>query len=205
MRASYLGWSISLALGVAGLVAACSGGDEPIGGGGVIATGDAGGAPTDVPDTIEPHPELCQGLTLGGEATEELELMGDAPPPLGGKIEPGLYDLTELYTYTPASPPQDPGDDEPVTVHLSGRTGQATVIVTTYRMQIIEAYGTVGAALGAPTSRALAYRTDGTSLVGTNVCPSTAPPAPFSFSTTSPNSFALYVDASHRAIFTRRP
>jgi|GEM_PF-4942078 len=191
---------------------ACSDDDRPGNGSssGTVTPFDGGGSSNDgaAPDaaTITPRPDLCEGLELAGATIEELQLPGEAPPALGGEVAPGTYDLTELYAYAGDANPSDAGSEgEPPATRLTGNAARATVVVSRFEMRVIEARGTSqDGGLGAPTTRAVLYRVDGTDLVATAVCPTTALPVRIPFSTAG-GGLALFRDATHREVYTPRP
>lgn len=203
-------WATGTALVLVGTLAltlaACSDDDMPAAsssGTTPVQADGGGGAPEASASQITPRPDLCASLALGGEAVTELRLRGDAPPPLGGVLAPGTYDLVELNEYAgSASPETDGGEDAPSTV-VTGRQAQITIVVTEFELRVIEARGNVGA-LAAPTTRAMLYRTEGAYLLGTLVCPSTALPATIPYSAAGAG-FAIFPDAKHRELYVLRP
>ena len=180
---------------------------------GSTAVPDSGGARVEAgPDaaSITPRPDLCQGMTRGGDVVLEVALTGDPPPPLGGTIELGTYDLVEMNAYAPAQTldggsedggPEDGGPEGPPN-GPTGRSAQATIIVTQFEMRVIEARGPTGA-LGPEAARASLYRVDGTNILSTSVCPTTALPAPIAFSAVG-TGLALFTDGTHRELYTKR-
>lgn len=187
-------------------LAACSdddGNPAPAGSSGTPpVTVDGGRTPEASVSQITPRPDLCEGLTLGGDPVSELRLSGEPPPPLGGALAPGTYDLVELDEYTGASPDPDAGEDAP-TSGTTGRQAQASIVLTQFELRVAEARGAVGAQ-GEKQARALLYRTEGNYLIGTAVCPSTALPASMAYSAVG-NGFAIFPDARHRELYVLRP
>ncbi|MDB4944632.1 MAG: hypothetical protein JWP97_4166 [Labilithrix sp.] len=188
-------------------VAACSGGDDnpavstssSSSSGG--ATADAGEGGVDAA-SIKPRPDLCEGLSLvEGEVPERL-LPGEAPAAAGGTVETGTYDLVELNAYESAAGADAGGEGEVPSTRLTGRAGQSTLVVDDFSLSTIETYGNTGA-LAPPTSAGVLYRIDGSSLVETAVCPSTALPVRAAFSA-FPGGLALFPDPLHRRLFHRR-
>ncbi|MBX3187094.1 MAG: hypothetical protein KF819_08770 [Labilithrix sp.] len=194
----------SCVLAVVALTAGCSDDDRP----------SSSPPPADVPAqdastgfdaaSITPRPDLCEGLARQGDAVPELELRGDAPAPLGGTIVPGTYDLAELYAYAGEQP--GGSDEETPGSKITGRAGQGTLVVTQYEMRFLEARGAAESDAKAwpEQARAVLYRVDGTSLVSTAVCPTTALPVSLPFSAVG-TGLAIFVDPTHREVYTLRP
>lgn len=200
---------------VAGLLVACSDGrptassnvnptgqDGGPGGRGLADGGDAG------PDAsvITPRPDLCEGLSLDTDRVPEIEYYDDPPPALGGEVQAGTYELTELAVYAgeDARPEPDGGADPP-TARFTGRAAKGTMILTEFEMRIIEALGQDSeGGLGPPESRASLYRVDGANILATSVCPTTALPAPIPFSAVG-DTLALFPDPKTRMLYRLRP
>lgn len=153
--------------------------------------------------TITPRPDLCQGLKRETDPVQELELLGDAPAPLGGTIAPGTYDLAELTAYGYVRD-ADAGDEAPSS-RLTGKAAQITLIVTKFEMRRIEARGAANSdtATWPEKTSAVLYRTTGTDILGTGVCPETSLPAPTAYSAVG-TGLALFVDKTHRELFVLR-
>jgi hypothetical protein len=205
--------SLGFVMAAASVVGAC--GDAgprgtAITGGGGVGDGDGGGAErlTEASTSeggvaITPRPDLCDGLMLGGNPIAETSLAGGPPPPLGGKVIPGTYDLEELDVYAAARAGDGGGDSTPVPPP-TGRVAQATIVVTEFAVRTIEAHGSsMDAGLPPETARAVLYRVDGTSLVVTAVCPTTEQPRSVPFSAVG-GGLALFVDDTHRELYVRR-
>ncbi len=197
------------ALLATGAVAAC--GDASMAAGapapeaGTTPQPEAGSGPDAA--TITPRPELCADLALGGKPVSELELASNAPPPLGGEIAPGAYDLVEANVYSGPPPPgSSGGDGEGSTTRLTGRIVQGTLVITPFELRGVEASSEAGADAGLtpPRARAALYRVEGTSLIETEVCPATVLPAGVPFSSVG-GGLALFTDATHRLLYVRRP
>lgn len=155
--------------------------------------------------SITPRPDLCMGLTRGGDAVPEIEVRGNSPPPLGGTIAPGTYDLRELTAY--AGDAADGTDPEDVpSSRLTGKAAQITVLVTDNSLRFVEARGAMTeqvATLAPETTRATLYRVEASSLVMTAVCPATAAPSPVSFSAVG-TGLAIFPDGKHRELYGLR-
>jgi hypothetical protein len=188
------------------LAAACNGGGTD------TATPNDAGAGLDV---IEPPPnegglppvmpELCKSVDAAGDQQQELALQSDPPPPLGGDIAPGIYDLTELDFY--AGKP-DASDEAGSPTPTSDRIAKATLTIvddqTQHTLQLGESYGTVTGGLGAPTARAFVFQKKDTSLLASQACPDAKPTTAIPYSASGPG-IALFIDANHRLVFARRP
>lgn len=205
------GFTFFACIVAAALATACSDDAPPAAGtagssgsSGLPAEGGTGPGATSDAAGITPRPDLCQAATSGGDRVSELELPGEPPPPLGGTIAPGTYDLVELNAYADPKAPADAGEEGPQS-RPTGQAAQITIVVTQNELRFLEARGPADSEAGwAPaTARAMLYRTDGTSLVMTAVCPATAAPAGLPFSAVG-NGFALFVDPSHRQLFVAR-
>lgn len=199
----------ALAMGLA----ACSGGDRPAATGNVSpsptsTTGRDGGDPAEAgidAASITPRPDLCEGLTLGGPVVAEIEHPGEAPAPAGGEITQGTYNLTAVDVYQPDGGTPDGGDgNNGADPRFTGNTAQATLTVSEFAMQTIEARGTESGGLGPATTSAVLYRVDDGSLVATPVCPETAVPERRSF-TARANGLLLFPDAEHVLTYSLKP
>lgn len=155
--------------------------------------------------SIKTRPELCQGLVRGGQPISELEHASDPPPALGGTVVPGTYDLSELIVYSGPPDPGSSGGGGPVTTRVTGRAAQITLVITEFELRSIEARGAPDGDGGLleGRSRAGLYRTDGTSLFETEVCPGTSLPVALPFSAVG-GGLALFTDAKHRELYVRR-
>jgi len=172
--------------------------------------GSGAQAPAEVDASIS-NPSLCEGLTLGGDAVVERERVGQAPPPTGGEVLEGTYDLTELTSYIPSNPdcteptePPEEGsepDGECPSLRRTDRVAQVTLVVTKYAIQRIEATG-VGA-VGAPTASAVVYEIDDTFLATTALCPDGGAKERTAYSA-SGGALTLFVNGKEE-LFVRRP
>ncbi len=197
---------VACALALPALLAACS--DD-----GAIAPGaDSGGIASDANSdasgfdaaSITPRPDLCEGLSRGGSLVPEIGFLGPGPPPLGGTVVAGTYDLSELDLYDDPGLPdagQDGGEGSPNT-RLTGQAAQITIVVSEFAIRTVEARGGAGG-LPPERTRAVLYRVDRTSLVMTEVCPSTALPVSVSFSAVG-GGLAIFTDPKHRELYVRR-
>ena len=149
-----------------------------------------------------PQPDLCKGGVLGPQAIAELTQVGSPPPPIGGAIAVGTYDLAELNVYRTADAGADSGEGPPGE-GLSGRSGNATLVVTTNTLAFIEAYGKTGA-LDPAAPSGYAYSAAGTAISAAKVCPETVATKGIPYSAVG-DSLALFVDPAHREVFRRRP
>ncbi|MDB4933820.1 MAG: hypothetical protein JWP87_792 [Labilithrix sp.] len=193
---------VSAALAAASGACSDDGASRPNG-----AAPEAGGFETPVDDaavTTTPRPDLCTGVTRSGEQVAELELPGEPPPPLGGPVIPGTYELTELNAYvTPPAKGPDAGEDEAPHARLTGRSAQITMVVTATELKIVEARSTGDGSLGGESARAMIYGVRDKSLSVTAVCPSAAAATSLPFSAVG-GSLAIFVDPKHREVYTRR-
>jgi len=173
---------------------------------------DGGSAPaTADADASISNPSLCEDLMLGGEAVVERERVGEAPPPTGGEVLEGTYDLTELTSYIPSNPDcteptEPPGeggepDGDCPRLRRTDRVAQVTLVVTKYAIQRIEATG-VGA-VGAPTASAAVYEIDDTFLATTALCPEGGAKQRTAYSA-SGGALTLFVNGKEE-LFVRRP
>src|SRR4051812_464163 len=70
--------------------------------------------------------QLCEGTLQRAEEIPEQGVAGDAPPPLGGTIEPGTYVLTEADAY---GMPPPPPNSEPDPIVLTGVKVKKTLFI----------------------------------------------------------------------------
>lgn len=159
----------------------------------------------DAAASIELQPNLCEGLSRGGDPVPELAIADNPPTPLGGTVIQGTYDLAELNVYTgPPDAGSDDGGEPPPATHLTGQAAQITVVVSEFAMRTVEARGTSeDGGLSPERTHAVLYRVDGTSLLATAVCPTTAAPVPLPFTAVG-GGLAIFVDATHRELYVRR-
>jgi len=197
-------------LSLAATSAGCSDDDRPAGQAGSISGDAAFSEASTSPDAlavITERPDLCQGLAFGGDPIAELELQGEPPPPLGGTLAAGTYDLVQVDSYLGEAPDVDAGDDDPPTTRFTGAALRGTLVVTANELRFVEAQGTFAdsvATMGPESTRASLYRVEGTSIVQTRVCPTAAGPAPLPFSAVG-GGLALYRSSARRELWVIRP
>jgi hypothetical protein len=187
---------------LAAAITAC-GSDAP---GPAQPSSSSSGAPVDGGTDAEaalpqPRPTLCEGLAPS-TVIDEISRNPPAPPPLGGTIAVGKYDIDELYDYGGVDAGPDAGA-EPPNSGLSGRSGSGTLVVTADSLAFLEAYGPTGA-LAPPTVTGYAYTAEGTTISAAQVCPTTAPTKAIPYSA-SGNSLALFPAPSRRIVYRLRP
>ena len=187
-------------------VAACSGTEHP-------PTGDPGSSGGPGPYTpageagtgadASPRTDLCEDLAPGGELLPSMTLPGEPPPPLGGALSPGTYDLTSLYLYGGSN-----GDTEDPDASLPPRppseSAQATLVVTADTIEI--ARGAGAADDGGFADATISYgwiRVDGTDLVVDELCP-TRQTSRIPYSAVG-DAIALYTATNRREVYSLRP
>lgn len=194
---------------------ACSSSDRPAASnsGSARGPGEPRPAAIEEPDASSLYnPALCEGLALGGEPVTEIEHVAEAPEPVGGELLEGTYDLVESTVFITSNPdcvdagPTEPPengepDDECPRRRRTDRVRQATLVVTQYALQRVEASG-VGSP-GAPSAAAMVYEIDGTSLATTSLCPvgDAKEQVPY---TASGAALSLLIDGREE-LFVRRP
>jgi hypothetical protein len=171
---------------------------------------DGGGADVGVSGDAEADP--CQTSIEVSDAVEEVGMASDAPPPYGGEIHPGTYDLAELYAHdeindggtVEASPEAIDAGKNPSgpSLWLTGARARTTIIVTANMIIRSEARGTDP--LPEPVRSASTYTIDDTSLVLTPKCPTGGAPVRVGFYAGSQGSLALLFDGKRREVFVRR-
>lgn len=194
-----------------GLAPACGSSDHPApaGSSGGSVVEDAGGGTSDASGStdggvVQSRPELCQGLVLGGTVVEELSQPGPAAVALGGTLVLGTYAAEELDIYGSSDAGAPDGGEGAPGPQATGRTVSSTLVVTKDTLQIVEAFGTVGGSLGAPTTRAYAYVPKEKSLNAAQQCPTTAATLPIGY-TAAGDALALFPDPNHRQVYRLQP
>jgi hypothetical protein len=167
---------------IAAAIGACSSDDRPgaVGGGsssGIIPVGggDAGRDSTvadAAPDVNEGDPCAYDG-GLEGPVTRELPYPGSLPPPLGGDVPPGLYELAELQLYADAGPISE--DDGGGGLGPTGNVAQKTLIFRTATYTLVEAEASADAGVGPATISGGTFSKSGTNITFTRTCPQGAP------------------------------
>jgi len=177
-----------------GILAACSSdrpagsssGNTPIGPSSSSSSGGTssgeGGASSGGPDASG----LCsEGDNFQGGAVFEIEMGGTMPTAIGGKIVPGLYNLSELYIWKARV---DAGDEPGVTSKPTGKQASMSIRMSETEAKLLTAEGT--SSLGPTTFLGGGYKTDGVNLTLEGRCPSAASKS-FTF-TASSNGLVLY-------------
>lgn len=196
------------------LAAACSSTDErpaagagsytngtPGGNGGGGGGGDDGGSGGSDGSADGGAVDLCKSATQQGEATQELRLAGNAPPPLGGALADGTYVLTEMTAYGANAPADDAGEGGGTT-GLTGVVARSTIIVQGTSLVMITGRGTQAAPPTTDTVTGATFVVNGTSLETTSTCPTRGTVKSVPFSAVG-GGIALFVDATHRELYTR--
>ncbi|HSO37733.1 MAG TPA: hypothetical protein VLT33_34640 [Labilithrix sp.] len=150
----------------------------------------------------QPNDALCKGLVIGPRVIAEVGENMSTPPPLGGTIALGTYDLDAFFVYGAFDAGASDGGEQ-VNEVITGRSGTATLVVTRNTLAFVETYGPTGA-LPAPTTTGYAFSAEGTEISEAKVCPETAPTRTMPYTAVG-SSLALFVDPTHRLVFQKRP
>jgi hypothetical protein len=193
------------------LAPACSSSDHPaatanVGSGGGANDGGAtsdGGASADG-GSVAVRPELCQGVDAGPTAADEVSQAGPPSVPLGGTLRLGTYNVEEYDVYGAFDAGTGDAGDGPPGVQATGRTVSGTLVLTKDVLQIVEAFGTPGGSLGAPTTRAYAYVVKGNALNAAQQCPTSAATSGIGYTAVG-DALALFPDENHRQLYRLRP
>jgi hypothetical protein len=180
-------------------IAACSSDSHPPAGGGVTTTGSSSGNPGGVGDAGDLDAgdggSACSPEPLQGAIVAENLLNQNPPAPLGGPVAPGTYELVELDAYDPTKPSPS----------QTANSAQITIVIDGTNLKTIAHRSVADAGAPVQTVTSVAYKTNGTSLDTTSVCPTAGATKAIPYSAVGTNSIALFVDATHREVYQLRP
>ncbi len=189
-------------------LAACSGEDRPAAGGGSSSgvsggggssggggAGNGGGRP-------DGGAALCDAVPQEGANVAELQVLGSAPPALGGALRPGTYVLTEAAAYLSRQEDAGDGGEANGSGGPTGNSARATIVVTGTTLAMTASRGST-AALPADTMSVSTYTVEGTALRTTSVCPGAGAQRTIAFSAVG-GGLAIFTDASHREVYSRK-
>lgn len=147
-------------------------------------------------------PETCEGALQLAEEIPEIRKTSATPQPLGGVIEPGIYVLSEVYSYEGGPPPS--GEDEPApNIAHTGVKTKKTLYVAGNLMRVVGARSAPSAALPPDTTEAWTFGPNGLNLDTKTVCPQSGTLKSMPYSAVGP-ALSLFVDASHREVYMKR-
>lgn len=179
--------------------------------------GDAVASDPNSVDGSSPATELCEGLTLAGPPVDEYDAPWAPPDMLGGVLELGTYDLSQLLSFgstetaavesgslqndpLPGSGggPASDGGTSPSTLATSARTAQAILVVEEYALRRLTQWS------GEPArAEAFLYATEGATLSLRSVCPTRDSEVTYGYSVVG-DTLALLLDPQHLEIYSKR-
>jgi hypothetical protein len=164
--------------------------------------GDAGST-----DVLPPATELCVGLSGNQSMVDESGVPWGPPTMLGGAIQLGTYDLTELVYFRVATvdrsnSAQDGGvveaDASSLAIAPTGRSARSTLVIERYVLRRLALWSGE-----AESAQAFLYSAEGSTLSLSSVCPTRGSQANYGYSVVG-DSLSLLVDPQHLEIYSRR-
>lgn len=170
-----------------------------------VASTDAGDAGST--DVLPPATELCSGLSASQGTVDESGVPWAPPTMLGGAIQLGSYDLTQLIYFRVASVDGSNSEQDGGVVEVDASSpGIAPTGRSAHSMFVIEQYALRRLTLWSgevESAQAFLYSAEGSTLSLSSVCPTRGSQANYGYSVVG-DSLSLLVDPRHLEIYSRR-
>ncbi len=158
---------------------------------------------TTTPAERLPEPATCANVTRSGPLVTYRVVGTDAPPPIGGEIVPGNYELQEVVVFDPTKGPERDEDDpnQPDFVP-DARIAQKNVVMAKDHLRFAAGDGASNGGFVKETLSAAWYKVDGTNINLQGICPTRANLSiPYS---ASPNQVILFTEPGVAEFYSLR-